>query len=190
MTEFYDFSLTSQRKNLEEKATELGWSQKTFTLSETTISSDDWGEIKRTAREKRKEHDIIKVEAGEPELNRKIVNEADIDILMNPGFGRRDPGLDHVTVRDSAENNVAIGFSFSRLTQTGKERIHALSDLRKVLKYASKYDAPVLILLEPEDEYDLRAPRDVESVIKSLGYPEFSSTSEKAQKIMAGGGKK
>lgn len=184
MTKFYDFSLTSERSDVEDKAAELGWSRETFEFSEITIQSNDWGEIKRKVLDKHKDYDIIKVEAGEPELNRKIVSERNVDFLMNPGVARRDPGVDHVTVREAAENGVAIGFSFSRLIESGKERVHALSDLRKVLRYADKYDAAVLFMLEPEDEYDLRAPRDVESIIKSLGYTDFSSINKKSGKIM------
>lgn len=164
MTEFHETCL--RNPDLEESAEELGWNVSRATF----LEAEDWGELKRKILEEREDAEVLVFLGGDEELNRKAASDSRVDVLLHPERGRKDSGVNHVTAEEASENNVAIGFEFQQLLTSSKKKSHVLAHWRRNLMLCEKYDAPYIITTGAEEKYDLRAPRDLASVIESLGY--------------------
>lgn len=109
----------------------------------------------------RTEKDVIIVHGGTESINRAAVENPNVDVLNRP-FTSKDSGINHVLAKAAAENNVALAFNVDILIKLkGGKRVYALSNFRRNLQLARKYDVPMLLTTDAVSLYDLRAPRDV-----------------------------
>ncbi|MDK2892914.1 MAG: ribonuclease protein subunit [Methanohalophilus sp.] len=109
----------------------------------------------------RTKKDVIIVHGGTESINRAAVENPSVDILNHP-FTSKDSGINHVLAKAAAENNVALAFNVDILIKLkGGKRVYALSNFRRNLQLARKYDVPMLLTSNAASLYDLRAPRDL-----------------------------
>lgn len=164
-----DICISDPSEKTLSKAQEVGWDEQGNHSTEL-IEAEDWGELKQKIRENREENHVIVFLGGDEKLNRKAVSDPRVDVLLHPGKGRKDSGFDEPMAEKAAENNVALGLDFRMLSGSDKRRVHMLSNWRKNLKLCEKHDAPYLITTAASQEYEIRAPRDLEAFINSLGF--------------------
>jgi len=167
--DYTDSCLSNPTEEIIEKSQEIGWEDPSK-YSTKILEADDWGELKRKIDEHREKNTVLAFSGGNEKLNRKAVSDPRMDILLHPGKGRKDSGFDEPMARKASENNVVLGLDFSKIPERKKKKIHLLSNWRKNLDLCEKHDAPYLITTKAENKYDLRAPRDLEAFINSLGY--------------------
>lgn len=170
MTKFYDLCLRETSEDIKQLADELGWTATNCEFETVFLEAEDWGELKQKINQSRGDCDILVFKGGDEELNRKAAGDTRIDVLLHPEKGRKDSGIDHVVAKEAAENRVAIGFDLSQLMTNNKQRTHLLSHWRRNLKLCEKYGTPYILTTGASDKLELRAPRDLASIIDSLGY--------------------
>ncbi len=184
MPEFYDLCIREESPEMEEFAQELGWTETSCNLEVVLIDASDWGELKRKIGEKREEADAVVFKGGNAELNRKASEDPRVDVILHPEKGRKDSGIDHVIAEKAAENKAAIGFDLRQLKKSRKVRSHVLRHWRKNLMLCEKYGTPYIITSGAEEKYELRAPRDLTSIIDSLGYDGSKAVSDHPKEIL------
>jgi ribonuclease P/MRP protein subunit RPP1 len=172
MTSFHDFFINPE---LKDRAEELGWSGESIGAAVKVLEADDWGELKQKIQENREDYDILAFRGGDHELNRKAFSTPEMDVVLHPEKGRKDPGMNHIDAERASENNVAVGFTLKNIPEDGKRQSQTLSKWRRNLKLCEKYDTPYIITTEAEKRSDIRKPRDLAAVIKSLGGKELKS---------------
>ena len=119
----------------------------------------------------RRETELVIVEGGDPEINRQAVETREADILACPWRGRQDSGLDYVMAKLAAKNRVAVQFEFRELLYSSKRtRVQLLSQLMEAAKLVKKYRAPFVITSGARIPFDLRAPSDLVSFGRVLGF--------------------
>ncbi len=128
---------------------------------------------KKTLRKLRRKFEILIGRGGTAEVNRKIVEMPEFDILVNHVIDKEKCGINHVLARLARKNNVAICFDFhSVLTSYGKTRAKLFSALVETAKIVKKYNSPFVISSGAISEWDLRSPHDLGVFGKVLGLPE------------------
>jgi ribonuclease P/MRP protein subunit RPP1 len=170
MKEFYDLCLQNTSEEIAELASELGWTTTNCSVKTVFLETSEWGELKSKINQNRGKADVLVFRGGDAELNRKAAEDSRVDVILHPEKGRKDSGIDHVIAEKAAENSVAIGFDLKQLEKDSKSRSHILKHWMKNLKLCEKYDTPYIITSGAEDRYELRAPRDLESVIEAIGF--------------------
>lgn len=185
MPQFYDLCIRQKSEEVRQKMEELSWDRpETETVF---LEADDWGELKRKIRDNREKADVLVFKGGNEKLNRKAVESSRVDVLLHPEKGRKDSGFNHVLAKEASKNEVAVGFDFKMLDTSNKNRSHILRHWQKNLMLCQKYDAPYLITSSAEQKHDLRAPRDLGSIIESLGYEGMKAVSEYPEAILGRG---
>lgn len=167
---YYDLCLQKTSEEIKEKAEELGWEATNCEFETVFLEADDWGELKRKIGQNRENADVLVFRGGDEDLNRKAAEDSRIDVLLHPEKGRKDSGINHVVAEEAAMNDVAIGFDLRMLDSSSKTRSHILRHWNRNLMLCDKYDAPYIITSGAGEKFDLRAPRDLASIIDSLGY--------------------
>jgi ribonuclease P/MRP protein subunit RPP1 len=185
MPQFYDLCIQNKSRELVKKMEELGW--ETPEIETVFLEADDWGELKRKIGENREKADVLVFRGGDEKLNRKAVEDSRMDILLHPEKGRKDSGFNHVLAKEASKNQVALGLDFKMLDTSNKTRSHIFRHWQRNLMLCEKYDAPYIITSSAEEKFDLRAPRDLGSVIDSLGYKGKKAVSEYPENIVERG---
>lgn len=180
MPTFHELCLRNHSDEIVEKAEDLGWevSQAVF------LEADDWGELKRKIREEREDAEVLVFVGGDEELNRKAASDSRIDVLLHPERGRKDSGINHVIAREASDNRVSVGFDLQQLLTDPKKKSHVLAHWRRNLMLCEKYDTPYIITTGAERKYGLRAPKDLASIIDSLGHDGAKAVSDYPGKIV------
>lgn len=190
MTEFYDLCLRVRSDEVKELAQELDWTATSCEFNTVFLEASDWGELKQKIKQNRDDADVLVFKGGNAELNRKAAEDTRVDVLLHPEKARKDSGLDHVIAEKAAKNKVAIGFDFQQLAgKNGKKQTHVLSAWRKNLRICEKYDTPYVLTSGAKQKLDLRAPRELAAIIRSLGFKGNRAVSEHPEKILERSGK-
>lgn len=184
MPEFYELCLRKTSEEIRQKAEELGWTATNCDYNTVFLEADNWGELKRQIKEERESADVLVFEAGDSELNRKASEDSRLDVILSPEEGNKDSGIDYVTAENASENNIAVGFSLKTLQKKGKRRSQILASWRKNLRLCEKFDTPYIITTEASSVHELRAPRDLASIIESLGFKGREPVSQNPSKIL------
>lgn len=166
MTGFHDFLINSE---LEETAVKFGWSKKSLEAETKVIQADEWGELKQKINDNRASYEILAFKGGDHDLNRKVFSNSKMDLVLHPGKGRKDSGMNHIDAEKARENNVAVGFTLKQLNEDKKRQSQILSKWIRNIRICEKYGTPYLITTEAGKESELRRPRDSAAVLKSLG---------------------
>lgn len=181
MAEFHDFFI---KPEIEEDAESFGWSPESIDASVKILEAADWGELKSKINQNREDYDILVFRGGNHELNRKAFSDPRMDIVLHPGKGRKDSGMNHIDAERGAENEVAVGFSIKEVPENPKRQSQKLNEWRRNLNLCEKYDTPYIITTEAEKFSELRKPRDIASVIDSLGYEGLKAVKHFPSKIL------
>ena len=114
--------------------------------------------------------DLLMVHGGDFNVNRAACENPMVDVLCHPDLGRKDSGLDHVCIKAAAENKVAIEVNFREILESyRKKRIHVLAGMKKNVRLARKYGAPVITASGAVTRYGLRSGRELAAVAHLLG---------------------
>lgn len=126
-------------------------------------------ELKFLAK-RRGEFDVLLARGGDLKLNREACETPEVDILTHPEFERLDSGLDHVSVKFAAKNNVAIEVNFREILISNKKtRSMILKNMSRNVKLAKKYHATIIICSGGISHYELRDPKVLISFANQLG---------------------
>lgn len=181
MPKFHDLFI---KEGLQDDAEAFGWSSESINASVKILEADEWRELKRKIDQNREEFDILAFRGGNHELNRKAFSNSRMDVVLHPEEGRKDSGMNHVDARKAAENNVAIGFSLKSLPEDSKKQSQTLTKWRRNLKLCQKYDTPYIITTEADSFSELRNPRDLASIVNSLGFEGAKAVKHYPSKIL------
>ncbi|PSH01855.1 MAG: hypothetical protein BRC27_00720 [Nanohaloarchaea archaeon SW_10_44_10] len=183
MPQFYDLCVRNRSEELEAKMQELGWNTSPD-LETVFLEAEEWGELKRKIGEERNEADVLVFKGGNEKLNRKACEDSRIDVLLHPEKGRKDSGFNHVTAKEASKNQVAIGLDITLITEaSNKVQSHLLRHWKRNLMLCENYNSPYIITTSARNKYELRAPKDLESIIESLGYNGKKAVSEFPEQI-------
>jgi ribonuclease P/MRP protein subunit RPP1 len=169
MEKIPDICIREKSGEVKEKAEELGWADPAE-YETVFLEARNWGELKNKIQQNRENCDVLVFLGGDEELNRKATEDGRIDVLLHPEKNRKDSGMDKVVAENASTHNVAIGFDFRQLLKQPKNQVHVLSHWRKNLELCERYDTPYLITTAAEQKNQLRAPRDLKSIVDSLSF--------------------
>jgi len=107
---------------------------------------------------------------GDDELNRRILNNKNTTILLNPEPNIKDSlkqvnsGLNQVLCELAYKNKIAIAFSLNRLENT-----NIIPKIKQNIRLCRKYKIKMLFFTLAETKYELRAAHDLLSLLRILG---------------------
>ncbi len=134
------------------------------------IRADSSSNLKKQVQQVRDQVDVVVVHGGTVDVNRAACGDTRVDILAHPELQRKDAGLDHVAIKQAAENKVAIALTVRQLLESrGKIRSHILSHMRQNIRLAQKFGAPIITSTGANTVSYLRAPRDLAAFPRMLG---------------------
>lgn len=177
MTGFHDFFINSNLEQFHD------WKEESARLNAVVLDASSWGELKRKITQNREKADILAFKGGDEKLNRKAIEEPRLDVLLHPEKNREHSGLNHILAEKAAENYVAIGLDFSYLYHSSRRDL-VMKDWRKNINLLEKYNAPYIITTRAQKSYQLRAPRDLASLINELGGSGQKAVKETPSKIL------
>ena len=109
------------------------------------IQETDFQKARKKINEAKKAGKKVAFSSNDDELNRKILEKENIDILLINLSGRkdrmkqRDSGFNHVLARAAKTKNITIGINLNEiLVSSPKEKIEVLSRLRQNIKLCNK----------------------------------------------------
>jgi ribonuclease P/MRP protein subunit RPP1 len=127
--------------------------------------------VRKACQAVRKRVELVVVQGGDLEVNRSSLGMPEVDMLASPWKGRSDCGMDHVTAKMAAKNNVAVLFDFHELmTSSRRTRVQVMNNMLEAAKLVRKFRAPFAISSGAMESYDLRAPSDLMSFGRVLGF--------------------
>ncbi len=160
---FHDIAV--KNPELQDYMEELGWNTEIFGIDRNFIASNDWGEVKKQAK---KGKGIQILESPDPELMRKAVKLDELDAVLAPYRDRKDAGMNHVIAKAAEKNDTEVILAFKDLLGSSKKRTHILSHWRSIIRLSDKYGFKTVLSTGAEKEQDLRNPKNLQSLIKTL----------------------
>ncbi|MDR2966383.1 MAG: ribonuclease P subunit P30 [Methanobacteriaceae archaeon] len=165
------------RKDLEEKLDNIikvaNLKNKTEFEFGIEIKTRNPNDIRKNSRKFRNKTKFISIFGGDSKINRMACENIQIDLLSRPYLKRRDCGINHVLAKEAFKNNVAIELCFKDiLTSYLSYRAKILSHFRDIIKLHQKFKFPLLITTGSSSIFDVRSPKDVSAVFKSIGLNE------------------
>jgi RNase P/RNase MRP subunit p30 len=165
-----DICIREKSEKVLEKAQELGW-RDPGGYETKFLDADDWGELKRKIKDAREDAEILVFEGDDEKLLRKVASDHRVDVILDPRVGEKGQCIDKVIAEEAAEKNVAIGLSLEKMLGAGKEQNYRiLSSWREILETCEKYGADYIFTTAASQVSELRSPRDLASVLDSLGF--------------------
>jgi ribonuclease P/MRP protein subunit RPP1 len=124
-------------------------------------------DVKKEAAGGRKVSEIIAVRGTDEAVNRAAVETPQVDLLL-PAPGTR---IDYKMARLAVRNGVRLAFEFTPLVQSsGEDRGRIFSIMAGNAAVAVKFRAPFAITSGALSEWDLRAPGELASFARALGF--------------------
>lgn len=115
--------------------------------------------------------ELLAVAGGELEINRAAVERPEVDMLLHPWKGRRETGLDYVMARLAKKNRVSVVFDFNEVLFLSKKgRVERLSLLMAAAGILKKHSSPFILSSGARGAFDMRAPSDLVSFGRVLGF--------------------
>ena len=131
----------------------------------------------------RREYDVLLVQGGDINLNRKAVETPEVDILLHPEYGRIDSGFNHIMAKLAHENNVAIEIDFREILLSSKNtRVHILRNMMENIKLCKKFGAPIIICSGSISHLQMKDPKILISMGVVLGL-ELKEAKESVSKV-------
>lgn len=122
------------------------------------------GNIIGLVRNLRRKVELILVSGGDYEINRIACSSDYVDILCNPGKGRKDPGIDHICCREAREHSVLIELNFRELLKSqGMDRIRELNKMKEIVRLCTKARTNFIVNSGAKEIFDLRGGRELSS---------------------------
>lgn len=184
MPQFHDLCLRETSAKIGDKAEELGWNSTNCDFNTVFLEADDWGALKTKIGENREEADVLVFKGGDEDLNRKAVTDSRLDVLLHPEKRNRDSGIGKAGIQEASENQVAIGFELQQLMTSRKKRSHILGHWRELLEMCERQGCPHILTTGAQDKLDLRPPRQLSSILDSLGFNGKKAVSDYPERIL------
>lgn len=134
------------------------------------INTSNLNEARKQIEKTKKEGKEVIVLAQDPEFNRKILENKNVDILLSPeshnrkdSLKERDSGLNEILCRIAAKNRIKIGLNLEEIKKRkGKEKAIFLARIKQNVMLCKKAGTEIKIL----GKYD---KKDVFSFLLTLG---------------------
>jgi ribonuclease P/MRP protein subunit RPP1 len=121
-------------------------------------------------KERRRRFDVLLARGGDLKLNREAVETPEVDILTHPEYERTDSGIDNVSAKLAAKNNVAIEINFREMLVSSKRtRSMILKHMTQNVKLVKKYRAPIIACSGSLSHWDICDPQCLVSFVTLLG---------------------
>lgn len=134
------------------------------------LRPEDAEDLDGMLQQVRERVEVVIVHGGDAAINRAATEDTRVDVLAHPEKERTDAGLDHVMVKQAAENRVAIQLTLSQLLETyGKVRGHILAHMRRNVRLCDHFGTPVIASSGAQSVWQLRAPRELAAFPRILG---------------------
>jgi RNase P/RNase MRP subunit p30 len=130
----------------------------------TIIQEDDFQKARKKIRENKGK--VVVFASSDDDLNRKILEKEDIDILLIKQASRRDrmkqrdSGFNQVLAKIAKKKNIAIAIDLDELISSkSKEKSEILARIRQNIKICNKNKLKMKFLYDKNkrNEYDLRS---------------------------------
>jgi ribonuclease P/MRP protein subunit RPP1 len=166
-------------------------------ITGVTIEAKTVDEMKNVLSKVRDKVFVVIVNGGDYAINRAVVEDSRVDILMNPHMGRIDSGLDEACLNFAKQNGIAIGINFRPLLKSfRRQRSLALQNISTNLELCKDFKIRVVGCSGAMSKWDMRDPRQLVAIANSFGLDLGSGFSaltgtpleiiEKNRKILAG----
>ena len=119
-----------------------------------TISTNNLNQARKLIQKIRKENpnEEIAVRAQDDEFNRKILENKEVNVLLNPHIHsrkdrlkQRDSGLNEIICKIAAKNNIKIGVDLNELTKLKKkEKAIAISRIMQNIKLCKRTQTKII----------------------------------------------
>ncbi|KZX16431.1 ribonuclease P protein component 3 [Methanobrevibacter cuticularis] len=130
-------------------------------------------DVRKYTRKYRNKTNLISVFGGDEKINRIACENNQVDILSRPYFRRWNSGINHVLAKEAVKNNVAIELCFNDiLTSYLSYRAKIIANFREIIKLHKKFSFPLVITTGSKSIWDIRSPKDIFAVFRSLGLTE------------------
>ncbi|BDC36472.1 MAG: hypothetical protein EF806_06090 [Candidatus Methanoliparum thermophilum] len=130
------------------------------------IRVESLSNLKRKISDYRDKIDIIAVNGGDDKINRMASKERYIDIIRNTDQGK---GIDHITARFAAENDVMIDFCIGNLIYNKRSLPAMLGKMRKNLMLVKKYGGMTILSSGGRDKFGVRPYRQILALSRFFG---------------------
>jgi RNase P/RNase MRP subunit p30 len=158
-------NLEEYHKKIEEIKKEAG-----LEIIKGILIDEDKDKIIKVAKKNRKDFELILVRGGSYEINRIACSSDYIDILSNPGKGRKDCGIDHICCKDAKEHNVTIELNFRELLKAqGMNKIRELNKMKEILRLCKRFNTNFIVNSGAKEICELRGGRELAALSYSLG---------------------
>lgn len=145
-------------------------------------------DLKRALEKVRELALVVIVLGGNYKVNRAACEDARVDILAHPAFGRLDSGLDEACLQKAFENNVAVELNFREILNSfRRQRSQVLQNSQINLKLCEALKVKTILCSGASNIWEMRDPRQIISVAENLGLElgkSFAAASEVPEKII------
>lgn len=146
-------------------------------FSGALIKPEKAGDVVKLARRAVEVADFVLVSGGDEGINKAASECWEVDVLLHPEqvggkdyMDQRNSGLDESMIKFMAERGIAVGVDFSLLLDSsGMFRVQNIARVRQNIMLAGRYGAMVVFVSGAKDSCGMRSPRDMLSVLLSIG---------------------
>lgn len=140
------------------------------------IKETDFNRIKKEIKKKQNEKKEVVFSSDDDNLNRKVLEKQEINILLlnqsqrNDKAKQKDSGLNQVMARLAKKNNITIGINLEEIisANTGGARAKILARVIQNIKLCKKYKLKMKFISEKGNS---RNPYDLKALGLVLGMP-------------------
>ena len=137
------------------------------------IKAKNQNEMFKISRKFRNKTKFISVLGGDLGINRAACENRQIDVLSRPYLKQRTCGINQVLAKEAYKNDVAIELCFNDILSSYLSyRSKVMAHFREIIKLHKKFKFPLIISSGSSFLWDIRSPRDILAVFKSLGLSE------------------
>jgi len=134
------------------------------------IRPKNQNDLHKISRKFRNKTNLISCLGGDLGINRAACENRRIDVLSRPYFKQRSSGINHVLAKEAFENNVAIELCLNDILSSYLSyRAKIMAHFREIIKLHQKFKFPLIITSGSSSVWDIRSPKDILAIFKSLG---------------------
>lgn len=126
------------------------------------INTNNINEARKQIEKLKKENKPVIIKAQDPEFNRKIVENKDVDIILGLEFHtrkdsmkQRDSGLNEVLAKLAKENDIAIGIDINELKKLPKkEKARVIARIKQNIFLYKKAGCKIMMFPKEYKKHD------------------------------------
>ena len=141
------------------------------------ITQKEFNKLKNEVKRAKDEKKEIIFTSNDDELNRKVIEKLDVDVLLINLSGRkdyqkqRDSSFNQVMAKIMKQNKIILGVNFDEIVRSGnlKEKSEIISRIRQNIFLCNKNKVNMLFIVQ--DKRNERNVHDLKSLGLVLGMP-------------------